>query len=208
MPVNRIVFTARLPGVRTRIVSPSAIKVTFAFVKLQRAWEAPGAQGPVRAAAAAGSASATAATARRRSSMSASLRSRHETRISSWRVQTCYRHPDRETGVSCSSCGRPICPDCMTPTPVGMRCPECARQRTKVRTARTLAAEPTLTYILIGICVVLQIGESLSGAGALSGGLGGSELFRKGALFGPAVADGQVWRVLTAGFLHAGIFHL
>jgi membrane associated rhomboid family serine protease len=77
-----------------------------------------------------------------------------------------------------------------------------------VRTARTFAAEPTLTYILIGICVVLQIGESLSGAGALSGGLGGSEIFRKGALFGPAVADGEVWRVLTAGFLHAGFFHL
>ena len=96
----------------------------------------------------------------------------------------------------------------MTPTPVGMRCPECARQRTKVRTARTLAVEPTLTYILIGICVVLQIGESLSGAGALSGGLGGSQLFIKGALFGPAVADGEVWRLVTAGFLHAGLFHL
>ncbi len=35
-------------------------------------------------------------------------------------------------GVSCSNCGRPICPDCMTPTPVGMRCPECARERTRV----------------------------------------------------------------------------
>ncbi len=46
--------------------------------------------------------------------------------------QTCYRHPNRETGVSCSNCGRPICPDCMTPTPVGMRCPECASQRTQV----------------------------------------------------------------------------
>ena len=44
-------------------------------------------------------------------------------------MATCYRHPDRETGVSCSNCGRPICPDCMTPTPVGMRCPECSRRR-------------------------------------------------------------------------------
>ena len=48
-------------------------------------------------------------------------------------MAVCYRHPSRETGVSCSSCGRPICPDCMTPTPVGMRCPECSRERTKVR---------------------------------------------------------------------------
>ena len=51
-------------------------------------------------------------------------------------MATCYRHPNRETGVSCSNCGRPICPDCMTPTPVGMRCPECARERTPVRTMR------------------------------------------------------------------------
>ena len=42
-------------------------------------------------------------------------------------MATCYRHPNRETGVSCSNCGNPICPDCMTPTPVGMRCPDCSR---------------------------------------------------------------------------------
>ncbi|MGH2985520.1 MAG: B-box zinc finger protein [Solirubrobacterales bacterium] len=48
-------------------------------------------------------------------------------------MATCYRHPGRETNVSCSACGRPICPDCMTSTSVGMRCPECARQRTRVR---------------------------------------------------------------------------
>ena len=36
----------------------------------------------------------------------------------------CYRHPDRETYVSCSECGRPICTECMTPAPVGQRCPE------------------------------------------------------------------------------------
>ena len=51
-------------------------------------------------------------------------------------MATCYRHPSRETGVSCSNCGRPICPDCMTTTPVGMRCPECAKQRTKVMRMR------------------------------------------------------------------------
>ena len=36
----------------------------------------------------------------------------------------CYRHPDRETYVSCSECGRPICEECMTFAPVGIRCPE------------------------------------------------------------------------------------
>src|SRR5436309_2848062 len=38
--------------------------------------------------------------------------------------RTCYRHPDRVTGLSCSECGRPICTECMTPAPVGIRCPE------------------------------------------------------------------------------------
>ena len=54
-------------------------------------------------------------------------------------MATCYRHPSRETGVSCSNCGRPICPDCMTTTPVGMRCPECSKQRTKVVRMRDMA---------------------------------------------------------------------
>jgi membrane associated rhomboid family serine protease len=123
-------------------------------------------------------------------------------------VETCYRHPNRETAVSCSSCGRPICPDCMTATPVGMRCPECARQRTKVRTARTMTGgDPTLTYILIGINVIVLLGEMFGGAGA-TGGFGHSELYARGALYGPAVADGDVWRLVTGGFLHAGPIHL
>jgi hypothetical protein len=39
----------------------------------------------------------------------------------------CYRHPDRETRVSCATCGRPICTECMTPTEVGIKCPDDAR---------------------------------------------------------------------------------
>src|SRR5581483_1212150 len=39
-------------------------------------------------------------------------------------MATCYRHPDRETGLSCSECGRPICTECMTMAPVGIRCPD------------------------------------------------------------------------------------
>lgn len=38
---------------------------------------------------------------------------------------TCYRHPDRETWVSCGKCGKPLCPDCMMHGPVGVRCREC-----------------------------------------------------------------------------------
>jgi membrane associated rhomboid family serine protease len=120
-------------------------------------------------------------------------------------MEACYRHPNRETGVHCSNCGRPICPDCMTSTPVGMRCPECARQgRTRVRTMRSASDEPTLTYVLIGINVLVAIGSMLGGgAGTTS-----SSLTDDGGLSQHFIADGEYYRLLTAGFLHAGLFHL
>ena len=118
-------------------------------------------------------------------------------------MEVCYRHPNRETGVRCSNCGRPICPDCMTTTPVGMRCPECARQGTRVRTMRSATEEPTLTYILIGINVFAGIGSLLCGGGATSG-----SLTQDGGLSQHFIADGEYYRLITAGFLHAGLFHL
>ncbi len=39
----------------------------------------------------------------------------------------CAAHPDVETNLRCGKCGKPICPKCMVQTPVGARCPECAR---------------------------------------------------------------------------------
>ncbi len=123
-------------------------------------------------------------------------------------MEVCYRHPGRETGVACSNCGRPICPDCMTSTSVGMRCPECAKQgATRVRTMRSIE-DPVLTYALIGINVIIGIGAFLGGASATTGGIGQSQLLEHGALYGPAIADGQYWRIVTGGFLHAGFLHL
>jgi membrane associated rhomboid family serine protease len=119
-------------------------------------------------------------------------------------MEVCYRHPNRETGVRCSNCERPICPDCMTSTPVGMRCPECARQTSRVRTLRSTSDEPMLTYILIGINVVAGIG-SLLGGGA---GADSSSLTDDGGLSQHFIADGEYYRLITAGFLHAGPFHL
>ena len=122
-------------------------------------------------------------------------------------MQTCYRHPNRETGVSCSNCGRPICPDCMTSTPVGMRCPECARDRTRVKTMRGVE-EPVLTYVLIGVNVAVALGALLSGNSATGGGGLGSSLLADGSVSRAAVDGGDYWRILTAGFLHTGMLHL
>lgn len=41
--------------------------------------------------------------------------------------QRCTYHPDVTTRLRCSRCGTPICPRCMVSTPVGFRCPDCAR---------------------------------------------------------------------------------
>lgn len=41
----------------------------------------------------------------------------------------CSYHPNVLTGLRCSRCGKPICPQCAVRTPVGLRCPECAGVR-------------------------------------------------------------------------------
>jgi membrane associated rhomboid family serine protease len=120
-------------------------------------------------------------------------------------MAVCYRHPSRETGVSCSNCGRPICPDCMTATPVGMRCPECARQKTQVRRLQSTSDRPVVTMAIIAICVLTYFGMSSSGGGL---GSGGGRIFTNYALYGPAVAEGEWWRLITSGFLHGGLLHL
>jgi membrane associated rhomboid family serine protease len=121
----------------------------------------------------------------------------------------CYRHPDRETRVSCSECGRPICEECMTFAPVGIRCPEHANvggsrqspQRTLQnieRATRQLAAPATM--VLIAVNVIVSQGGGIN--------LPGGELFSKWALQGNAVSDGDWWRLVTAMFLHGSILHL
>lgn len=126
----------------------------------------------------------------------------------------CYRHPERETLVSCTDCGRGICPDCMTFGPVGIRCPDHARsegnaaapRRAAPRTARSLPASgPIVTYALITINVGVFLLELLMG-GQINGT--GNWLYENGVLFGPVVADGEWWRLVTAMFLHYGLIHL
>ena len=124
----------------------------------------------------------------------------------------CYRHPDRETRLSCSECGRPICTDCTTFAPVGLRCPEhsgkaqgAARVTRTIKRATYEGHGALVTRILIGINVAVFLAE-LAYGGNLYGM--GNEIYYRGALYGPAVATGDWWRLLTAAFLHAGPFHL
>jgi membrane associated rhomboid family serine protease len=99
----------------------------------------------------------------------------------------------------------------MTPSPVGMRCPECAGQRTKVTTAAAVraggATEPYVTYALIVLCVLAFVGEMAGGAG-LGFGRAGGPFVNDGGLIGIKVADGEYWRLITNGFLHAGFLHI
>lgn len=124
-------------------------------------------------------------------------------------AQTCYRHPNRETAVSCSNCGRPICPDCMTPSPVGMRCPECSKQQTRVVRGvgeASFAGAAPATFALIAINVAVFLAEVAGGGGGLTPH--GSSLIFNFGLFGPSVAEGEWYRLATSGFLHASIFHI
>jgi membrane associated rhomboid family serine protease len=122
-------------------------------------------------------------------------------------MPTCYRHPTRETGVACSNCGRPICPDCMTSTTVGMRCPECAKQRTRiVRPRAMVGTAPIATQAIVAINVIVYLAELATGGGF--GSVGGT-VYEHGALYGPLVSSGgEWWRIVTSGFLHASVLHV
>lgn len=97
----------------------------------------------------------------------------------------------------------------MTPTSVGMRCPECASQRTRVVTARSMhSGQPTVTYALIAINVVVFLAELVSGVSLLGNSFGGSKIILHGALYGPFVASGDYWRLVTSGFLHFNLWHI
>jgi membrane associated rhomboid family serine protease len=125
----------------------------------------------------------------------------------------CYRHPNRETGVSCSECGRGICPDCMVFAPVGIRCPDHAgraqgasRMTTGVRRAAYEGQGALVTKILIGINVLVFLINLAQGStlGQVSG-----SLFEKGALYIHGGLDqGEWWRLITAAFLHGNLIHI
>jgi len=110
---------------------------------------------------------------------------------------TCYRHPDRETGVSCQRCDRYICPDCATSGAVGFLCPEDAGDRVKISRAgfqkSPLQAAP-VTFALIGINVLVYIAQTIYPT--LIDSLAYANI-------GSSTDYGSIVRVFTSGFTHS-----
>jgi hypothetical protein len=73
----------------------------------------------------------------------------------------CATHPDVETELACSRCGKAICPRCMVQTPVGARCRECANVRRiptyNVGTSYLLRAAGTAVAAGIALGIVWAI---------------------------------------------------
>ena len=144
--------------------------------------------------------------------------------MSTVETRYCYRHPDRETGLSCSECGRPICADCANFGPVGVRCPDHASVRPRSPAARIKPPQvrrapgialatgtAPVTYTLIALNVLIYLigasqGGSLNQAGA--------SIYRQGSLYnhmvlyGPFVPHDGWYRLVTAMFLHESLLHI
>jgi membrane associated rhomboid family serine protease len=131
----------------------------------------------------------------------------------------CYRHPDVETGIRCTRCDKPICPQCMVSASVGFQCPDCVRNGSGTGHApdanqpRTLAGGRVaadgrfVTKILIAINLVLFIAVQVAGDRLVD------ELTLIGFAFSPSlgevvgVADGEWYRLLTSTVLHQEVAH-
>ncbi len=100
----------------------------------------------------------------------------------------------------------------MTFAPVGIRCPDhsgqaqgAARVTQGMRRASYEGTGALVTKTLIGINVGIYLLELAMG-GEINGT--GNEIYRQGVLYGPLVAAGDWWRLITAAFLHYGPLHL
>ena len=97
----------------------------------------------------------------------------------------------------------------MVQASVGFQCPQCAGARTTTvvsgRAAFGAASDLVATKVLIGVNVVAYLAMVVTG-GSLSQASG--ELFTWGATYGPLVAQGEWYRLVSGGFLHASPLHL
>ena len=114
---------------------------------------------------------------------------------------SCYRHPAHPAHVRCNRCERYICSDCMRDAAVGHQCVECveagARTVRRPGVGGRGSGLPVVTYALIAVNLAAFVAETAS-----------KDVERRYVLWPPAVADGQVDRLVTSAFLHFGLTHL
>lgn len=128
--------------------------------------------------------------------------------------QVCARHPDRVTGLRCTRCERPACPECLREAAVGYQCVDCVNEgRRAVRAPRTfVGAEVTgrklvVTPVLIAVNVLLFLVTALQAGSVVANAA--APLFRD-LVMQPVIVVlyDEWWRLLTSGFLHYGPAHL
>jgi membrane associated rhomboid family serine protease len=119
---------------------------------------------------------------------------------------TCYRHPGRETWVSCVRCGRHACPDCLRSAAVGQQCVDCVRGDGRaVRQPRTVfggrpVRTAVVTFTLMGLNILLYLVELAHPSLAQDWWmLGAASNYPGGPLQG--VAAGQWYRLVSSAFL-------
>lgn len=147
---------------------------------------------------------------------------------------TCYRHPDRETGIVCARCQRPICPACMVDAAVGFQCPECTREGARQTRQGQLpygghpSREPrgtTIVLVVLNVLVWLAInsrrlpselfyiaprGECLAAndPNLTYGNVTQVACSALGGHWIDGVATGAWWQVVTSMFSQAEPLHL
>jgi membrane associated rhomboid family serine protease len=123
----------------------------------------------------------------------------------------CYRHPGRETYLTCVRCGRAACPECLRSAPVGHQCVECikqggrtVRQPTGVFGGRPAVSGAFVTFALIALNVVLYVVmwayPPLVNDWAMLGAAC-TEVVGRTCVGPVGVATGQYYRLLTSAFI-------
>lgn len=123
-------------------------------------------------------------------------------------MPACVRHPDRPTGLRCTRCDRPACPDCLVEASVGYQCVDCVNQskqkviRPAARRSRALVVVPILIVLNLAVFAITAYQARSIGHNE------NSQLFVDWYLVPGFAANGDWWRLFTSGFLHFGPIHI